>query len=182
MHKLTEVLGDDSTRVVWPHVFRTDEMAGPNRLAAAPQKAASGLLLELAEHIGPDYFLLYVLRVGRGGGENGRYQSPPLQLVDVRIFIEEFAEFIENDARHQFWIGSMTNSGLLVYDEHGIIYCYGPIDSFESTLKLAGMRRGEFSIPSPHAHNFHAHYDRAESDLLGRWEWTRSELQPGDAD
>ena len=55
-------------------------------------------------------------------------ESPPLDLVDVQIFVEQFGDLLTNDARHELWIGSTSSAGLLVFDKHGIIYAYGPLD------------------------------------------------------
>jgi hypothetical protein len=73
-----------------------------------------GVLCDLAGFIGPEYFLLYVLVASRGEAACGRYESPPLELVDVQIFVREFRDLLKNDARHEFWIGSTDDAGLLV--------------------------------------------------------------------
>jgi hypothetical protein len=139
-----------------------------------------GVLCDLAALIGPEYFLLYVLVAPRGQAKRGRYESPPLALVDVQIFVEQFHDFLTNDARHEFWIGSTNNAGLLVYDDHGITYAYGPLDDFERSLDLRGLKPGFFEIPVPHTHHFHGQYDEVADQLLARWEVRRTELQPGD--
>ena len=87
---------------------------------------------------------------------------------------------IENDARHEFWIGSTSNHGMLVYDEHGLIYAYGPLPEFERSLSAMGFRSGEFSIPAPHAHHYHAEYDEDVRRLLSHWDWRHTELRPED--
>jgi len=141
-----------------------------------------GVLCDLSEFIGPDYFLLYVLVVSRGQQACGRYESPPLGHVDVQIFLEEFRELLTNDARHEMWIGSTDRQGMLVYDAHGIIYAYGPLDDFEQVLIGRGLKSGSFQIPSPHAHHYHEEYDERVDHLVARWEWRHFELQPGDGE
>lgn len=180
--KLTRLPGGaDPPPVVWHHVFRRERTTGPDRLAIAPREDPMGVLCDLATFIGPELFLLYVLIVSRGQAECGRYESPPLGLVDVRIFIEEFGDMLTNDARHEFWIGSTNDRGMLVYDDHGIIYAYGPLGDFERSLVARGLSAGSFQIPAPHSHHFHREYDEVVDRLLARWEWRRTELQPGDA-
>jgi len=180
MRKLTKHDGGSDIPVEWPNVFVRERTTGPDPLAIAPREDAMGFLYDLAGFIGPEYFLLYVLIASRGQVERGRYESPPLQLVDVQIFIEEFRDFLANDARHEFWIGSTSNAGMLVYDDHGIIFAYGPLDDFERFLVARGLASGGFEIPAPHTHYFHALYDRCAARLLARWEWRRTALQRQD--
>jgi hypothetical protein len=178
--KLTKLAGESDHVVEWPHVFRREQTTGPDRLAIAPRENPMGVLCDLAAFIGPEFFMLYVLVVSRGQAECGRYASPPLGLVDVQIFIEEFGDMLTNDARHEFWIGSTNDKGMLVYDDHGIIYAYGPLNDFERSLVARGFRPGSFQIPVPHRHHFHGEYDEVADRLFARWEWKRTELRPGD--
>ena len=150
--------------VAWPHMYRTEQTTGPDRLAIAPREEPLEVMCELAEAIGPEYFVLYVHSVARSDSLSGRFESPPLQLVDVRIFVAEYSAALENDARHEFWIGSTADSGMLVYDDHGLIYAYGPLGDFERSLSVLGFRSGEFSIPN--SHHFHAAYDEDVRRLL----------------
>jgi hypothetical protein len=180
MLKLTKSDGGAELPVEWPHVFVRERTTGPDRLAIAPREDPTGILYELADLFGPEYFLLYVLVASRGQAECGRYESPPLGLVDVRIFVEEFRDLLTNDARHEFWIGSTNYSGMLVYDDHGIIYAYGPLDDFERSLAARGLSSESFDIPAPHTHYFHGQYDEVVDRLLTRWEWRRTDLHPGD--
>lgn len=178
-HKLTHAI-DAGEPVVWPNVFRTERTTGPDRLAIAPRLDPLGAMCVLAEAIGPEYFALYVHAVARSDCAPGRYQSPPLQWVDLKIFVAEYSEMLENDARHQFWIGSTTGRGMLVYDEHGLIFAYGPLDDLRRALLGMGFHEGDFSIPNPHVHHFHAEYDDDVSRLLSHWEWRHTALRPED--
>lgn len=180
MHKLTTSVDGSAVPVRWPHVFARERTTGPDRLVIVPREDPIGLLGELAEWIGPEYFLLYVLVVQRGEAPAGRYESPPLELVDVRIFLEEFGRLLECDARHQFWIGSTSDRGMVVYDDHGILYAYGPLEDFQRTLLARQFQPGSFSIPAPHTHHYHAELDAEVARLLGRFEWVRTELRPED--
>ena len=182
LRKLTRPAGEFDVPVDWPHVFRRERTTGPDRLAIVPRQDPMGVLCDLAALIGPEYFLLYVLVASRGQAECGRYESPPLALVDVQMFVEQFCDLLTNDARHEFWIGSTNSAGLLVYDDHGIIYAYGQLDNFEQSLGLRGLKPGSFEIPAPHAHHYHGEYDEMADQLLARWVWRRTELQPGDGE
>ena len=179
LHKLTNATDEDGP-VLWPHVYRTEQTTGPDRLVIAPRGEALKVMCELAEAIGSEFFVLYVHSVPRGDSPPGRFESPLLQLVDVRIFVAEYSAMLENDARHEFWVGSPSNQGMLVYDEHGLIYAYGPLPDFERSLLAMGFRSGEFSIPVPHRHHYHAEYDGDVRRLLSHWDWRHTELQPED--
>jgi len=181
MLKLTRLEGGREFPAEWPHVFARQRTTGPDRLVIAPREEPLDVLCSLARFTGPEYFLLYVLLTPRGSTKSGRYQSPPLKLEGIEGFIEEFRRCLTEDARHQLWIGSTEGRGTLVYEEHGLIYAYGPLEKFERSLIERGLRPGTFEIPSPHSHHFHLAYDADVEELLDRWEWKRTELQPGDS-
>jgi len=107
-----------------------------------------------------------VLVVSRLGNEAGRYQSPEFGTKqELQDFLLEFKEFFETDGRHRIWIGATNNSGLLVYDQHHVIFAYGPIDRFERILENRGFREQPFSFPAPHCHNYHEDNDQHEKTL-----------------
>lgn len=180
--KLSRLTGDSEDPVVWPQAYFREPTTGVDRLRIAPRQDPLGVLCELAAAMQPEYYLLYVLLGSRGNSECGRYQSPPLALVDVQIFVQEFHDLLANDARQELWIGSMPSDDLLVYDTHGLVYAYGPLDEFERILRGLGFEPGTFKIPAPHVHHYHAEYDELESRLLAHWDWIRSELQDGDGE
>jgi hypothetical protein len=179
LHKLTHGT-EAGGPVLWPNVYRTERTTGPDRLAIAPRREPLEVMCVLAEAIGPEYFALYVHSVARSDCAPGRYESPPLQLVDVRIFVAEYSAMLENDARHELWIGSTTGRGMLVYDEHGLIYAYGPLDDLRRSLLGMGFSEGKISIPAPHTHHFHSEYDDDVRRLLSHWEWRHTQLRPED--
>lgn len=179
LHKLTYAM-DREGPIVWPDAYRREPTTGPDRLVIAPSTAPLDVMCELAEAIGPEYFALYVHQIGLDDLPTGRFESPALELGDVRELISEFGELLENDARHQFWIGATSNDGLLVYDEHGLIYAYGPLADFTESLQSRGLRPGEFRIPVPHAHHYHQKYTDDVRRLIAYWNWRHLELQPED--
>jgi hypothetical protein len=40
---------------------------------------------------------------------------------EVKSFVAEYVEWLENDSRHEFWIGSTETRGKFVYEEHALI-------------------------------------------------------------
>jgi hypothetical protein len=122
-------------------------------------------------------FVLWVLHTPRAATPPGRYQSPPLEIREVVAFLECFAAFLENDARSDVWVLSQEPA-TIVYENHDLIYAYGPLDRFERVLRNRGFESGKISIPSPHAHNDHAEFDSAEKAVAGALDWRVTPLQP----
>lgn len=162
-------------------IYEVQQTTGGRRLVIAPQHDQASLIADLADSLAEPYYLLYVLLVSRTGREEGRYESAnPLTARDLRDFLSVHAAFLENDGRHHFWIRSIENEGLLVYDQHNVIYAYGPLDQFEQLLKRRGFRPGTVRFPAPHTHHYHASYDSAEDRLFADGEWFHSPLREQD--
>jgi hypothetical protein len=125
--------------------------------------------------------ILYVLLTPRKENQPGRYQSPrPCSRDEMESFLLEFREFFESDGRHHVWVMSLPESSTLVYDQHNVIFAYGPLQEFTEVLKASGFQEGTVSFPSPHAHNYNAENDDTEERLLNHWAWIQTPLQPGD--
>lgn len=182
LHKLTADQGGVDAPIRWPRVFRREATRGKGRLAIAVSEDACDLMTAMASCLGHEFYLLYVLVVARGPELPGRYQSPLLQLADVRILLEEHSALFEQDGRHHVWIRAADGAGMLVYDRHDIVYAYGPLPTFEELLQRRGFATGEFTLATPHAHHYHPQFDAAVAALLDRWEWHRTDLRPEDDD
>ncbi len=163
------------------NIFQVEKTTGPDRLIIAPDKHQVDILLSLAQLWNRDYFLLYVLLVSRLGHFAGRYESAILlTFKETEHFCTTFKAFLETDGRHHFWIGSISNDSMLIYDQHNIIYAYGDLDRYIELLRQRGFKAGQVRIPAPHSHNFHAENDRFEDKIIEYWEWKYLPLQPGD--
>jgi hypothetical protein len=138
------------------------------------------LVSSLAALLAPPIAVLWVLHTTRIGRDLGRHQSPPLSLPEVRDLLGEFAGFFENDARSDLWLHSRAPEATIVYERHGLIYVYGPLDAARAVLEAAGLREGPVAIPSPHEHHYRAEYDEAERALASRYDWTITPLRAED--
>jgi hypothetical protein len=161
-----------------------EQPCGPStRLVIGPSNDHVGLMTELATRlIGKPWFVLYVLLVPRQGNrEAGRYQSQPFDThAELAGFLASFRSYFEGDGRHHVWVGSGANDGVLVYDQHNVIFAYGPLDDFKSILASRGFRESPFWFPSPHAHAYLPENDAEEERLMAEAEWKYSPLRPGD--
>ncbi|RDC65470.1 hypothetical protein [Adhaeribacter pallidiroseus] len=162
-------------------IYEVEETLNSERLKIGASKNQIGLLLDFLDCLNPPYFILYVLVVSRLKNEHGRYQSPLLETKqEVIDFLLDFKEFLETDARHHFWIGTANNNGTLIFDQHDVIYAYGPINAFKQILEKLDFKEEEFLFPAPHCHHFHDSNDVFEKEILNYWEWSLFPLTDND--
>jgi len=168
----------------FPNVWAFQRTSGGTRLAIAPARDQVDFLLRLIEVMPEPFWLLYVLVVPRGGGESGRYQCPEPQTRDVvKGFLQDFRSFLETDGRHHFWIASVSDPAMLVYDRHNLIYGYGPLDEFVTILSGTDLKESPtVQIPDPHVHHYNEDLDKDEHTLLMHWEWVGTPLRDSDDD
>jgi hypothetical protein len=162
-------------------VWQRQSTSSPERLLIAPANDHIGILLRLIREMPPPYWVLYVLLVPHSGAEAGRYQlDNEFDSGQIKAFLEDFREFFEGDARHNLWVGSRADSSLLVYDQHDVIYAYGPIDQFAAILTAQGLRQSDVAMPFPHTHHFRSTLDHCEQRLLREFDWQWFPLEEED--
>lgn len=155
--------------------------AEDNRLKIAVDMKQVDLLLKLVDNLNPPYFILYVLVVSRLGNQLGRYQSPLFETKEELVcFFYEFRSYIETDARHHLWIGTIDDSGLLVYDQHNVIYAYDNLDEHKIILQKDGYVEHVLSFPAPHIHHYHPENDIFEDKIINALDWQFFSLEKGD--
>jgi hypothetical protein len=153
-------------------------------LCLGPNGGHVELLKKLLERMPEPMWILYVLVVPRGEGEAGRYQSANSFLRnDIGGFLDRFRNYFESDARHHIWLKSEQGPALLVLDSHGLIYCYGPVESWANDLDELGWREveaGTILLPNPHQHHYHEIFDDDAKNVLSSMEWIHSPLRDED--
>ena len=158
-------------------------LAGPHGEAVvcvAPEQPVA-LMLDLLRHIDGPLVALYLLLEDCGGPPPARYQSPvPTGRRELRRFLERFAEFLEQDGRHAFWIMNARCSQRLIFDRHDLVFAYGRLDAFEQILVRRGYAPGRpAAFPADHR-LIDPRFD-AEADRLHEWwTWFPVPLYPGD--
>ena len=180
--KFCHLVGDEHVPYDYGNIYFEQPCGDGFRLVIGPSANHIEVLTELAAVFQQPWFILYVLLVPRQGNhEPGRYQSGPFEThSDFADFLQKFRDFFEDDGRHHIWVGTTTGNGLLVYDQHNVIFGYGPLDRFKRILAARGFRESDFWFPSPHSHAFQPKYDVDEERLMSAIEWKYFPLQPGD--
>jgi hypothetical protein len=172
-HKFTKMSADNSfVDNQYGKIYEQEICSGYNRLKVGADEHQIELMLSLCGNLNPPYFILYVLVVPRGEHEQGRYQSDLIEdISDVKAFLNEYRGFLETDGRHHIWIGTADNSGLIIYDQHNVVFCYGDLDAQILLLQNRGFKEMPFSFPVPHAHHYSEANDEFETKLLQHWDW-----------
>lgn len=180
-HKLSSLVGSDFVPFNFTNKWDIQRTIGPDRLVIGPSANQIALLLELTQILSEPFGILYVLLISRRGNQRARYQCPnPCTRIEMESFLRAFGDYFESDGRHHVWISSLPDSATLVYDQHDVIYAYGPLRQFEKILKRKGFEAGVVSFPSPHRHNYNPENDAAEERLFEYWNWRRSALMEND--
>ena len=181
-HKFSQLQGADTLPHVYPNVWEVEQTTGPERLVIAPSANHIDLIIELTRRLPEPFGVLYVLVVPRGdSGEPGRYQSSePCDRNELESFLKRFQKYFESDARQHLWIFSLPSEAQLIYDNHNVIYGYGPIDEFKSVLAAKGLTAGQVTFPSPHTHNYNTEFDEDEHQVMNYWKWKYFPLTESD--
>jgi hypothetical protein len=154
---------------------------GPDRLVLAPAERQVDLILDLLRPLPGPFGILHVLVASRRGNATARRQAPdPMELRDVAGFLREFEDFFERDGRHHIWATSLPSQSTVVYDNHNLIYAYGPLEQFVGLAEMRGLHARAIEIPAPHQHCFNLEYDHAEAALLEHFDWIEFPLEPSD--
>jgi len=176
-YKFSDKVWPTSTGYTYPNIWAVEKTTGPDRLIIAPSSDQVGLMIELASVLPEPFGILYVLLVSRCDNAPGRYQSPyPIDRSELESFLSQFKDYFENDGRHHIWIMSLPLNATLVYDNHNVIYAYGPIQEYTHSLVRRNFKRGEVKFPSPHTHEYNQEFDEREKEIFNYWDWLQYPL------
>lgn len=160
-------------------VWSRQETTGPDRLCIGGGDQPVGLFQVLAQALAEPLFILVVLRQSFSSNREGRYESRLCSRSEVASFVGAFERLFSEDSRANLWVGEADGRGLIVLDEHDLIYAYGPLATFETVLIEQGFVPGSARIPNPHGHHFNHELDPLEEELV-KQDWNR--VLPLDAD
>jgi hypothetical protein len=153
-----------------PRIWKREPTDERERLRIGAGVGTIGLVRALAAELAEPLAVLVVLHAPREG-DGARLQSPEVARADVERFLDRFGELFEDDARAALWIGETEKAGLVVLDEHDLIYAYGPLHRFEQVLRERGFRNGDPIVPEPHEHRSSPQFDADERELRTWWSW-----------
>ena len=172
------------TPIIHHNEFQVEHLADQKTsitIAASSNHVA--LLKELASALSEPLYMRHLLVEANGQYPAGRYDLPhAVTLQRVCAFLDDFQTLLTEDGRHSLFIASNDSpEEMLVYDFHGLIYGYGPIDAFCQVARGRGFRETEISaFPMPHGRSWHSSLNAEEDRLLSDFEWRYSPLQAGD--
>ena len=180
-HKFGSLIGSEFIPYSHPNAWAVEKTSGPDRLVIAPSSLHIELMTKLAGVLPEPFGILYVLLMSRQDNDLGRYQCPsPCTREAMESFLRGFKEYFESDGRHHIWVASIPAGATLVYDQHNVIYAYGPLAEFKKILHREGLSEQPISFPAPHVHNYNQQFDEQEQEVLDYWNWRRSPLRPDD--
>jgi hypothetical protein len=155
-----------------PKVWLREEVDDQERLRIGAGVGTIALLRALAAPLREPLFLQVVMRVPQRV-EAGRWESIPLTQPELDRFTQRYGELFEDDARAQLWVGELDGAGMLVLDEHDLIYAYGPLTRFERVLGEQDYAPGDPRVPEPHQHRYSKQFDELEDRLRRLWPWSQ---------
>jgi hypothetical protein len=181
MQKISAVINKELVEFSQPAHFRFETTTtGTDRLVAGVPHGNAGYLMALLDCVDGPFAILYILHTPRGEGAAGRYQSPELTKSQLGQFLINNRSYLESDARYDLWVHCFSSDSTIVWERHNLLYCYGPINCFESALVKLEFNKGEVSAAFPHAHHYRAEFDDAAKAILKGMVWSYSELRPED--
>ena len=174
--------GGDAIAHDYGVIYFREPCGDSERLVLGASKKQIALLDKLSASFPSEQtYALYVLLVSHLGHSRGRYQSPLFQThEDLQVFLYTFQEYFESDGRHHLWIGTPDGSAMLVFDQHDVIFAYGDLNTYEKILIKEGYTPKEFWFPSPHGHSYNPENDKYEDEIIGHFDWVRTDLQGRD--
>jgi hypothetical protein len=155
-----------------PAVWAREPVDDRERLRIGSGIGTLDLFQWLASVLSEPLFLLVVMRVPQVV-EAGRWESVAVTHAELGRFLGKYGMLFEEDARAQLWVGELDGAGMLVLDEHDLVYAYGPLLRFEQVLRDQGYVPGDPRVPVPHEHRYHRGFNELETDLKRLWAWSR---------
>ncbi len=158
--------------VTLPNTYCREIERGVDRVAIAPASGHMQVLLSLVQPLEGPFRFVYCLLMGSAEWTPGYYSLPTdLSASELDGLLREFEEFFEQDGRHTLWVASPREKATLIYDEHNLIYGYGPLDRWMQILDQSALTPGPVSVPFPHTHHRHDGLESELHRLLASREW-----------
>jgi hypothetical protein len=173
----------DGNAIVYPDTCTIEPVRGAVRLAITTRGSYVDLMLDLLAEVEGPFGLLYLLTVPRRDHKEGRYQSPLLERDALVAFLRRFRAYLDGDGRHHLWVyavGASRHYPALVYNNHNLLFAYGPVERLETVLRDRGFADGLPAVPAPHMHAYRAEFDGDEDAIFEALAWSHFPLLEGD--
>ncbi|MEQ1934227.1 MAG: hypothetical protein ABL962_10185 [Fimbriimonadaceae bacterium] len=170
--KIRVQTGDGIAVHHYPDQFALQEFSSFKRLIVGPSDDQVGLAIECAQLLNGPFRFSYVLAepVPLDGFSMGRFEMlAMLDITQLEGILSKNKRFFELDARHHLWIAA--KDGVIVYDQHNVLFLYGPLMDFEQILLARGLTPGPVEFPYPHTHYYHDEFNPDMIELLGTGDW-----------
>jgi len=181
--KIGRVVGDQVEGYRYPNVWAAERVDGQSRLVIAPSTGHVGVMLALMRALPEPFAFLYVALVPRGDHPMGRYESAPVDRRAAEGFLVTYAQLFEDDGGHHLWVASLAPErdadpiGQLIYDQHDLIYAYGPLHDYEDILSHLDLTRIDgVAVPEPHVHRRNPELAADYDALFDHWDWLQTPL------
>jgi hypothetical protein len=181
-YKLGHRVDGETVPYTYANVWAPDTADGEARLVIAPSSGQTGLILALMRALPEPFAFLYVSLVPRTDHGVGRFESASVDRKAAEGFLITFSQLFEDDGGHHLWVASLGPEGLepagqLVYDQHNLIYAYGPLEGYEEILSRNRLTRvDKVRIPQPHSHHANPAYSEDYDALFDYWDWLQTPL------
>ncbi|MBJ7458490.1 MAG: hypothetical protein JHD02_04810 [Thermoleophilaceae bacterium] len=153
-------------RFVQESVYCREYVGDSERVRIGGAPVPVDLLCELVRDLSEPVFVLVEVRVARVTDFVAKYESEPWSIEQVVEFATTFRDFFTLDGRANLWVGEIGGPGMLVLDEHDILFGYGHVDEFERKSHSAGYVAGNPTVPDPHEHCFREEFDEDELRIV----------------
>jgi hypothetical protein len=153
-----------------PRVWTREPTEGRERLRIGAGIGTVELVRALSAEIPEPLGVRVVLHAPRAG-DGATLERDDVARAELDRFLDRFGELFEDDARAQLWIAQVGGPGLLVLDEHDLLYAYGALHKFEEILRGRHYRPGDPIVPEPHEHRSSPQFDDDERELRAWWDW-----------
>jgi hypothetical protein len=133
----------------WGNGYQDQQFRWGRRLICSSESAGVDFLSRLVFRYPGPYHVTYVLEDNDGAPEfrRGRYISPnALTEAQLRIFLDEFRQFLEEDGRHNLMIRCAKTDGTVVYDQHDYFFVYGGIGDLLRELVDEGYQPRTYGL------------------------------------
>lgn len=165
--KMLTLEGEEAFHLVTDRRFTAER----SRLVISAASESLFIISKLISLVGDRFRVTYVREHQEGEVEQGRYLlRHSFEYREAIEFLYTHQEFLLCDGRHHLWIMNETQKSGIVYDQHDLIYYYGPqlraiaFLLYREFLPTRSLSHSNF----PHGHGFRSTFDEEEAEIVSQ--------------